>query len=99
MAIGQSRTIGEGLASVKKKIMQNPFQFFLAALLVVACGATKKVRAMRARRHVRIPAALRRCHQVKVERISLYAPEAARFVRRGKRGRICSRHSQPPGRA
>ena len=43
MAIGQTRTIGEGLASAWAAIMKNPLQFLLAALLVMACGATKKV--------------------------------------------------------
>jgi len=43
MAIGQTRSIGEGLASALAKIKQNPLQFLLAALLVMACGATKKV--------------------------------------------------------
>lgn len=46
MAIGQKRSLAEGVASVKAKISENPFQFFLATVLVMACGATKKVPAL-----------------------------------------------------
>jgi len=42
MAIGQTRSFAEGLASVKAKLKQNPMQFGLAVILVMACGATKK---------------------------------------------------------
>ena len=43
MAIGQTRTVSEGLASTIAKIKQNPFQFALAILLVMTCASTKKV--------------------------------------------------------
>ena len=44
MAIGQTRSVAQGLASVRAKVAQNPFQFGLAIVLVMCCGATKKVR-------------------------------------------------------
>ena len=44
MAIGQTRSVAQGLASVRAKVAQNPFQFCLAIVLVMCCGATKKVR-------------------------------------------------------
>ena len=46
MAIGQTRTISEGLASIRSKISQNPFQFWLTVFMVMLVGATKKVRCV-----------------------------------------------------
>jgi len=43
MALGQDRTLSEGLADVWAKLQPNMRQFFIAWLLVMMCGAVKKL--------------------------------------------------------
>jgi len=43
MALGQNRTLKEGLADVWAKLKPNMWQFFIAWLLVMMCGAVKKL--------------------------------------------------------
>ena len=43
MALGQDRTLSEGITDVWAKLKNNKWQFFIAWFLVMMCGAVKKL--------------------------------------------------------